>query len=59
MKTHDKSLEIYDSNFKIKYKLKYFVKENKIYTNDWENGFYYIRLKYNGTYYYGKVKVSH
>ena len=58
MKTHDKSLEIYDSNFKIKYILKDFLKENTIYTNNWKEGFYYIRLKYNGTYYYGQVIIS-
>ncbi len=55
----EKTIEIYDSNYKLKSILKDIRKENTISTNDWKEGIYYIRLEYNGTYYYGKVQVSH
>jgi len=59
LEAEDASLEIYDSFFTIKYVLKGFMKENTIYTNDWKDGLYYIRLKYNGTYYYNLLKIVH
>lgn len=59
LETKDASLEIYDSFFTIKYVLKGFMKENTIYTNDWKEGLYYIRLKYNGMYYFNLLKIVH
>jgi len=59
LETEDASLEIYDRFFNIKYILKRFMKENTIYTNDWKDGLYYIRLKYNGIYYYDLLKIVH
>ncbi len=57
--TEDALLEIYDSFLNIKYIQKGFMKENTIFTNDWKDGLYYIRLKYKGKYYYNKLRISH
>lgn len=55
----EKSLEIFDLNYTTKYRLKEFFKENTINTGTWQDGYYYIRLRYNGKDYSYKIKISH
>ncbi len=55
----NKSLEIYDMNYNSKYILRAIQKENIIETSNWKEGYYYIRLIYNGKMYSSKIKVSH
>jgi hypothetical protein len=55
----DKSLEIFDANSNSKYKLKEFSKENTIETASWKDGFYYVKLRYNGNDFTYTVRISH
>ncbi|NQU87322.1 MAG: T9SS type A sorting domain-containing protein [Mariniphaga sp.] len=59
LKEPGKSLEIYSSDYKLKYKLKDFTKEKTISVNDWKEGFYYIRLKYKKEYEDVKIQIKH
>jgi len=54
----NKSLEIYDLNYNPKYILKEFQRENTIETSTWKEGYYYIRLRYNGREFSSKLKIS-
>ena len=57
--TKDKSLEIFNQNMVIKQQLGSFESnEITINTSGWRGGIYYIRLRYNGQYYYYQVKVG-
>jgi hypothetical protein len=55
----DKSLEIFDANSNSKYKLKEFSKENTIETASWKDGFYYVKLRYNGNDFTYTVRITH
>lgn len=55
----DKSLEIFDANSNSKYKLKEFSKENTIETGSWKDGFYYVKLRYNGNDFTYTVRITH
>jgi hypothetical protein len=59
MSVQDKSLEIYDNNFNLMFKLDNFVKEITVNTNGWKDGYYYIRFNYNGKLYTERVQISH
>ncbi len=54
----DKSLEIFDSNNRLKYKLISFLKENTIETSSWREGYYYIILRYNGMAFSYKIRIE-